>query len=41
MSSAATHLTGQSCELAEGNNQVVKHVTAAIVSSYHCTFSER
>lgn len=32
------HLIVQSGELAEGDDEIVKHITEAIVRSYHCTF---
>lgn len=32
------HLTAQSGELAEGDDQIVENITEAIVSRYHCTF---
>jgi len=35
------HLTAQSGELAEGDDQVVEHVTEAVVSRYHGALPER
>lgn len=32
------HLTAQSGELAEGDDQIVENITETIVSCYHCTF---
>ena len=36
-----SHLAAQSGELAEGDDQVVKHVTEAIMSRDHRTFPTR